>query len=426
MNPVDFSFIFQTTGFGLDVLFSLWWIYVPIILFVSFIAAWQHYIHEKYLESLEWTTLQIKPPPTLDRTLKAVEQIFAGIHGIYIGPVNWKDRLLRGKVQDWFSLEIVGIDGVTNFYIRTLAQYQGIVESNVFAQYPDAEIVVAEDYIRKWPQRLPNAEMDLFGMELLLAKESAYPIQTYLYFEEKPGGPDNLKSIDPLSSVSEVFSTFRPGENFVIQILMRPTGDGWSKEGQTIIDKMSGKEPKSKPDALENIFKSIDGLFLGGSAEKEDAPKDKKLSSREEDIAKAIGKKVAKLGFETSIRLSYIAKKEVFHRHHFAGIMGALKQLSTLNLNSFKPNSATVTYSKGMFYKLFPSDKGFFAEQRTLERKLRLYKDLRERTFPQKFFIFNTEEMATIYHLPGIEVRAPLFPRVQAKKGQPPAGLPLE
>lgn len=427
MNPVDFSFIFDTAYLSLGILFYYWWIYVPILLWAGFLTGWEHYTQEKYLDSLEWTLLQIKPPPALDRSLKAVEQIFAGLHGIYLVPVNWKDKFFRGKVPDWFSLEIVGSEGVTNFYIRTLSQYKGLVESNIFAQYPEAEISEAEDYMGKWPRRLPNEEMDLFGLELLLAKESAYPIQTYPYFEERSGpglGPDPLRRIDPLASFSEIFSLLRPGENFVIQILIRPTNDSWVKEAQNVIDKIMGKEPKNKVDVLESFMREIDKLFIGASPQKEE--KEKKVSSQETEAIKAINSKTTKLGFETSIRLAYVAQKDVFHRYHFAAITGAFKQLATQHLNSFKANSNTITYSKGRLNKIFPSDKGFFADQITFEKKWRLYRDLRSWFFPRKFFIFNTEELATIYHLPGLEVKAPLFPRVEAKKGQPPSGLPLE
>ncbi len=83
-----------------------------------------------------------------------------------------------------------------------------------------------------------------------------------------------------------------------------------------------------------------------------------------------------------------------------------------------------MTKAKGMFPWLFPSDKGFFANERTFEKKKKLYRQYREREFMEKYVILNTEELATLYHLPGINVKAPAVPRVDAKKGQPPMGLP--
>lgn len=412
---------------GFSLVFTYWWAYLPVLLLSGFFIGRQHYLNEKYLDSLDWVLLKIKPPAALDRTLKAVEQIFAGLHGIYISPLEWKDHFFKGKIPDWFSLEIVGSEGVTDFYVRTLSQYRNIVESNIFAQYPDVEIAEAPDYMNKWPRSLPNQDTDLFGMELVLTKEDAYPIRTYQYFEEKLGGPEQLKWIDPLASISEIFSTFKPGEDFVMQILIRPVpSDGWTKKAQGVLDKLLGKEPKKKADFIESIFQSIDTVFIGGAPENKEETKEKRLSAPEVDQVKAIGEKISKLGFETSMRLAYIAKKEIFHRHHFAAIMGGLKQLAAVNLNSFKPNSKTMTYSKGKLSFFFPSNKGFFAEQLAFEKKWRLFRNLRRRFFPKNFFVLNTEELATVFHLPGLEVKAPLFPRVEAKKGQPPSGLPLE
>src|SRR3989338_2588719 len=418
--------MFEDIVFGLDLIISYWCAYMPILLLLGFYYAWLEYIQTEYFNSLNWTLLHIKPPPDVDRSPKAGEQIFAGLHGIFVKPVSWKEKLFKDKIPDWFSIEIVGQNGLTDFYIRTLTDYKNIVESNIFAQYPDAEINEVEDYMKEWPKRTPNEEYDVFGSELILTKEDAYPIQTYPFFEEKMAGLEQVRRLDPLSSLSEIFSTFRVGENFVIQLLVRPVGDDWIKKAQGALDKLLGKEPKKEKDLIESMFSQIDKVFLPGVEEKKEEKKDKKLSAPEEEMAKAIGRKTAKIGFESGIRFMYISKKEVFHRYHFAAVMGVFKQFSAANLNSFKVNKTTLTYSKGKFADFFPSDKGFFADQKSFEKKTELFKNLKARVFTKKFFILNVEELATVFHLPGIEVQAPMFPRVEPKKGQPPSGLALE
>ena len=62
--------------------------------------------------------------------------------------------------------------------------------------------------------------------------------------------------------------------------------------------------------------------------------------------------------------------------------------------------------------------------QEEYKRKIDMYKRARAREF-KELVILSTEEIATLFHLPGINVKAPLFPRVEAKKSQPPAGLPI-
>lgn len=421
-----FATFWSDVKFALSLLSDFWWAYLPVLLALAFYHTWMDLKTREYLNSMKWVLLQIKPPPQLDRSLKAVEQIFAGVHGIYTSPVSSKDKFFRGKVPDWFSLEIVGEQGATNFYIRTLENYKTLVMSHIFAQYPNTEITEVEDYMQKWPAHLPNEEYDLFGTEFILAKDNAYPIQTYPYFEEKSLSPEDLKRIDPLADVSEVFSTFMPGENFVIQILIRPVGDGWVKAAQKTLDGLLGKEVKKETNLIEDLFGQIDKLLILEPAKKEEK-KEKKLSSPEEDIVKAIGKKMAKLGYEAGLRLVYLARKENFHRYHFAAIGGAFRQFTALNLNSFKPNMETMTFSKGYFKQLFPSDKGFGADKIIAQKKLNIYEALRARAFPpKKYFVLNTEELATVFHLPGTEVKAPLFSRVEAKKGQPPPGLAIE
>ena len=411
---------------SLDYLISYWWAYLPVLLFLGFYFARQEYLSSLYFNSLNWTLLHIKPPPNVDRSPKAVEQIFAGLHGVFIKPVTWKEKFFKGKILDWFSFEIVGQNGATNFYVRTLTDYKNLVESNLFAQYPDAEITEVEDYMNDWPDALPNEEYDVFGSELALVKEDAYPLQTHPYFEEKALDMDSIKRLDPLASILEIFSTFRPGESFVIQLLVKPVGDDWTKKAQNEIDKLLGKEVKKDKSLGDVIFGPLDDILLGDALAKKEETRDKKLSAPEEEQAKAIGRKASKIGFLSAIRIMYIAKTDVFHRYHFSAVMGALKQLSAANLNSFKVNSNTITYSKGILASPFPSDKGFFANQQTFRKKIQLFKELKARAPGRKEFMLNVEELATIFHLPGKEVQPPMFPRVEAKKGQPPSGLPME
>ena len=43
----------------------------------------------------------------------------------------------------------------------------------------------------------------------------------------------------------------------------------------------------------------------------------------------------------------------------------------------------------------------------------------------RKTIVLNTEELATIYHFPGSVVQTPSLSRIESKKGEPPAGLPV-
>ena len=43
----------------------------------------------------------------------------------------------------------------------------------------------------------------------------------------------------------------------------------------------------------------------------------------------------------------------------------------------------------------------------------------------ENIFVLNTEELATLFHLPGMVSATPTFGRVESKKGQAPANLPV-
>ena len=59
-----------------DVFAVTWWFFVPIILFLVFLAAWLFYVRKKNLESIKWVLLKITPPREVQKTPKAMEQVF--------------------------------------------------------------------------------------------------------------------------------------------------------------------------------------------------------------------------------------------------------------------------------------------------------------------------------------------------------------
>lgn len=406
---------------------------MPILLAMGSILGWLNYITHKYLMSLNWVMLEIKPPPDVQKSPKIAENIFSGLHGTYL-PVKWKKRFFKGEVPNFYSLEIVGNGGQFNFYIRVAETVRSLVEQQIFAQYPDAEIKVVDDYIVGLPRFLPNDEYDLFGADLIFDKEDAYPIKTYPFFEEE-SGKDEFKRTDPLAPLAETLSTLEPGENIWIQILIRPTGPSWVKASKPIIDKLFGKDVEPELDFISKVTdlpgKALGSIFefFGTVPEKEERKEKEvniqKITPGQRFVLEQVENKVAKLGFKSNIRFIYIGRKEIFHRSHISSVIGMFKQLYSNNLNSFKPDSKTMTINRGILSVIFPSDRGFFASNFEFRRKWKMYQHYRNRFFRKKVIILSTEELATLFHLPGIGVKAPAFPRVEAKKGQPPAGLPM-
>jgi hypothetical protein len=407
---------------------NYWWIFAPVLLIFASLESWLFFVRQRYLLSIKWVLLEVKPPSDVQKSPKIAENIFSGLHGVYSKPINWRKTFLKGEVQKWFSFEIVGTGGDIHFYVRTPEDLRNLVESQIFAQYGDAEIKVVDDYVDDMPKYLPNEEYNLFGTELVFTKEDAYPIKTYPFFEEE-SGKDEFKRTDPLAPIAEIMSSLQPGEHIWLQLVLRPTGGDWVKDAQKTVDKLIGK-PEPKPDRglLGAAFDVVDEAIGFAPAVAEEKKKEEaslaKLTPGQKFVLEQVENKMAKLGFKTGYRFVYLGRSDGFRMSTIASVIGHFKQLYSNNLNSFKPNGDTITSGSGILPWLTLSGDGFFSKQDEFKKKWQLYQDYRKRNFVKKVIVLNTEELATLWHLPGIGVKAPSFPRVEVRKGQPPIGLP--
>ena len=425
---------------------DIWWIWLPYLLYLVFFRLWMVYINKDFLSKVSWTLLEIKIPPEVGKPPQAMEQVFAGLHGIKSGG-NLIDKYWKGKVQLWFSCEIVGRDGAISFFIWTPVQFRNLVEAQVYAQYPESEIREVGDYVEDVPWDIPNAEWNLTGFEMALAKEDAYPIRTYKEFAIQDVQYEEQK-VDPLASLSEVLSNLKTGEQIWIQILIRPAGNEWKDKGVELVNKLIGRKKATKKtfgdELLEEFhiyFSLIANALLGSPLyePKSEEKKDEKstlmqhLSPGEKEVVAAVERNVSKIGFDTAIRIVYLAKRDVFQPANVAALSGVFNQFNDLTLNSFKrANGTSVDY--------------FFVDRRELQLKstMQIKYRLREKPgaklytfggwdsvfdvfykYKNAIFIFNIEELATIFHFPGGVVSTLSLPRVEAKKGAPPINLPL-
>ena len=262
-----------------------------------------------------------------------------------------------------------------------------------------------------------------------MTKEDIFPIRTYPEFEETGGGKDDIRRVDPLAPLAEAMNALLLGEYAAVQFMVRSTSDkwvkAWAKKNQDALNKAMGREEKKTPKAAEKIFATIEsGLGAGvealggGAAEKKEEEKKKEekpfnqLNPGIQDMIKTTEKALAKLQFQVGIRVVYIARRDRFLKERLSSLTATFRVFSTQALNGFK-NAFTPEVKKG-----------FNKEARTIENKHKLYGRFLEREFPEKPFVLNTEELTTVFHVPDVSVRTPALPRVEAKKGEAPAGLP--
>lgn len=400
---------------------------MPAALFFIFWELWVLYVRINFVRNIKWILLEIKIPKGVEKSPKAMEQVFAALHGTYSFGKRFMQKYWKGEVEDWMTLELVGRAGGVYFYIRCPEIYRNLVESAIYSQYSDAEIYPTEDYIDLWPSVLPNKDWDIWGTDFVLSRPSAYPIRTYTYFEE----PAKEKRLDPIAAITEVMSKLKENEAILFQLLIRPTSDEWRKEALKIRDELIRRKKPVSRTLLGEIGAFIRNLFVAlaeypvwpGAPEEKPGTSMLLLSPGEKDIVEGIENKISKVAFEAMLRFIYIDSRKSFTRANISAVIGALRQFSAANLNSLRPNPKTMTLVRGLF-----KSRRLYARKRVLWDSYRL-KRLPPRLSqpPEKQVpILNVEELATLYHFPSIIVEAPMLRPVIAKKGEPPIGLPVE
>lgn len=199
--------------------------------------------------------------------------------------------------------------------------------------------------------------------ELKLAKENYYPIKTY----------SELKS-DSLNLLTSALSRFKKGEGGVVQIVISPADQKWRKMGRKSLNGMQKTDPEK-----------------GGSP----APA---------EVTQGIDKKLGKIGFNTVIRLVTVGQTKEDAKVYLQNLIGAMEQFNSPQMNKLKKKKLKF-YSKRDFMYDF------------------LYR------YPHywgKPSIYSTEELATLFHLPGKGVTTPHIVWLNAKRAAADDSVPTE
>ena len=408
--------------------FLIWfgWIPIAITLGWGFVMMWQNYRQGEWSKTLKFVLLAIDVPTMTEQTPKALENLFSALYGAK-STLTWKEVWMVGKYHPSFSFEIISAEGYIQFLVRTQTRFRDMIEAGIYAHYPDAEISEVEDYSKKFPNVFPDNEYEMWGGEFKLAKESMYPIRTYIEFEDKVTG--EIK--DPLGHTLELLAKMRPGEHFWIQIIIQPSDNNWIKKGMVQLNKLYGKTEQAKKSAIVSSIESVvswpigvianaTGTDLGGLfGITEEVKKEPYvlLPLQETKEADALYKKLSKVGMGTKIRILYVAKKNAFVKVERTGmIKGILNQYSDLALNKFE-----------LFIPQVPKDDYFWMRWVYTRKQHTLMKAYQNRSWgigadPS---VLNVEEIASLWHFPTFGFKAPLIKKAEARRAEPPVGLPI-
>lgn len=392
-------------------------------------AMWLRSLQEKAAAKKEYIVFRVTVPHTSEQTPKAVENIFSSLAAAH-GPPSWTDKWFKGEFQTPISMEIVSIEGSVGYYVHCVKGQRDLIEASIYAQYPDADIDIVEDYTKHAPRHFPDEVYDLWGTEIKPVKSDAFPLKTYVDFQDAVSG--EMK--DPLAILLENFSRIGPGEQVWYQIVLEPTDQKDARgRAESAINKIKGIEEKVKQSTLEKVLlfplefiKSLFGALLGGGGgekkpeKKESGSKIPNLSPGERAILEAIERKMSKIGFMCKMRIVYLARKEVMKKAKVAQpFIGAIKQVNTFHMQALIPDSKKTGMNGSLWW---------FKDRRNNHRKNNLiaaYIARSDSTGLPAYFM-SSEELATLWHFPILtQVRAPLLRRTQAKKADPPSYIPF-
>jgi hypothetical protein len=414
-----------------QIFFYVGWIPLCITFLWGTKELWLFYRQQQWFaKNGKFTFLAIDIPRGNEQSPLAVENLFSYLGGAH-GSLNLIDIYWDGKIQLGFSFEIVSIGGYTQFLIRTPIIYRDLLESAVYAQYPDAEITEVDDYAAPYKGvRFPSDKYDIAGSEFVQQNNSAYPIRTYEEFEHQFGEPEtNFR--DPMAALMDLCSSLKPGEQLWYQLLIIPITPTWDDVMDKEVAKILKEKPKAKAnilnqgaDAALNLINSASGMLVGNlpaeakEEKKDDALKMMNLKPKDKKRVEAMQEKEAKMPFKFKMRMIYFAEKDVKNdKKVFSGFVGFIKQFTAVDLNSLKPDMDRTATSTAYFFR----------RSHLNHKKNRLFFNYinRDASAGRAPGLMNIEELATLWHFP-IEsvVKAPLIQKTAGRKAEPPMTLP--
>ena len=389
------------------------WVWGPIGLLILAWELWLTYVRKEYLSSLKWTLLEVRLPREIYKSPLAMELVLSTAFYQTGGVGNWMQKYWQGNLPIWFSLEMVSLGGEVRFFIRTQEKFKIVIQSQIYAQYPEVEIIDAEDYTNNVPEFTKGGEWNLFGTEFLLTKADPYPIKTYVDYglDRSVGSLDEEQRIDPITSVMEFLGSIGSGEQAWIQIIIRPSN--WGRYP----DKESQFSLKKWQDVGQDLIKELNEKW---QKPQKDTTAPSRLTKGQQEVLNAIERSLDKFGFDTGIRAIYLARSENFNGAQIAALTGALRQFNSNTLNGFRPNNVT-SYD-------FPWQDVFGNNVIKLKKEMLEAYKLRSYFYPpyvRKPMLLTTEELATIFHFPGTVSSTPTLQRMDSKKAEPPRDIPV-
>jgi len=435
----------------------VWFFWVLFFMYV-YLFFYMEWIEDYLGSKKSYALLELVPPPEIKKPFKIMESVYDLMWGLFYLRPNWKEKWTEGipsidLIKGRATIEVVSFGGKVHYYFWCEKSAIGRVKSTFYSQFPEMEILEAEDYTLKVPQNVPNKKWDLYSEEFTFLNNEIYPIRTYSMFWEVPAEEKRVieeKRIDPVTILLEKLTNLQSGEQYWLQIGFTPIAESdgiFFGEAKKEIEALGkGKKPTvERNPILREIDFLIDILkeLLGGPRARPSAPQEKKefypetmLTPQEKETLKALQMKSSKKCFLSWIRIVHLYKKdEPYNKANF--LIGR----DYFQIFSHKINGLVFFGPKRT--KIFH----WLIDRRNYVRKRRNLREYLSRLSPnlsmggirgepvhlidfgfypkghgkwkKGTIVLCSEELATIFHFPLVS-NLPGLPKVVSKKTAPP------
>ena len=417
-----FIFAPQQSIYNFGLVFFLSPIWLPIILYQCVHDRIGQVTKAEAFFKNDFVLLELRVPRDTFKTPAAMETVLASMH-IGSGETTWYKRYFQGGTRPTWSFEIVSLGGRLHLYVWTRVGYRRLVESFFYAQYPDIEIIEAEDYSRLVDPSEHGYTMFAAEYQFPNGKSSAYPIKTYVDYKMEPGDKPE-ESTDPMSQMLETLASIGPNEQFWVQIICRTTKEEKFKGLVNAAGKKYGWKDVVK-EAVEEIRNAtvrkttkIDEA-TGKAYETESFPNPSRGQS---DNMAAIERKASKQIFDVGIRTVYLAPEESFQGIMIPSQINLFKAFNNESTNSIVLLSVWTAYFNDWPWE----DRSGQHKHHLNQEAIQMY---RRRAYFYDPYVgpwlnMSTEEIATLFHIPSAAVTTPNLERIQSSTASAPANLP--
>ncbi|MDD3662687.1 MAG: hypothetical protein PHT84_02370 [Candidatus Pacebacteria bacterium] len=406
---------------------------MPIPLAMAALFLWHEYRQDRFIAGIKWVLLEIQVPRDVIKTPAAMELIFSNALYHKSNKGFW-EVYIQGAPWFWFSLEIVSIDGRVHFFIRTPTRMRDLIETQIYGQYPQAKVVEVEDYTLKVPQYKKDGDWSIWGCEFTKLNHDVRTIKTYRQIEEMKSGTKEEFKIDPITPVIEYMGAIPKGQQVWIQIIVR-------QSIKKYYSRQKGQKVSIEDYALEYVSEMFPEYSRIVTSESAPDVKEVRPPAYLDAIIRPILSNAAQIHFDCGIRLVTLSNNKYCSADQFENLRRSarllFRQYAATNSNEFErvnstqfdapwadPTGLALTKIKKRTLDFYRG-RTFFHPP--LQYSLK-YPFLISTFFPShqpKIFVLSAEELATIFHFPGMVSETPSFKRIESKIAKPPSNLPI-